>query len=243
MPASQSKRYLIYADESSHNGQRFMLQSGIILPFENLDQVEKAVAEYRQSENMRAELKWERVASQKYGEYKKFTDYFFSLNNNNELHYKALVIDASKIDNRRFNAGNRELGFFKFYYQLLLHSFGRNYGDKEIHVFLDQKSTSQSLDDFKEILNNGMASRYNNHARPFKLVEFVDSKKHCLSQMNDVILGGLAHRKNGVHLLPQTRQAKKDLSAYILKNSNVTDDVGDTPRRQSRFSVWNFKMS
>lgn len=236
-----SKRYYIYTDESNQTGNRYMVLSGVILPEANLDKVESSIAVYRNTYNMQAELKWERVANQRYEEYKAFVDYFFSLNNADAMHFKALVVDNHKIDNRKYNAGDRELGFFKFYYQLLLHSFGRNFGSYDLHVFLDNKSTSQPLDEFRDILNNGIAKRYGISGRPFKLVEFKDSKQHGILQLNDVVLGGIAHRKNGTHLISTTREAKKNLSKYIVDQAGLTDEISTT--RQPRFSIWNFLMN
>ncbi|MEZ5433536.1 MAG: hypothetical protein R3F31_20715 [Verrucomicrobiales bacterium] len=52
-----------------------------------------------------------------------------------DVRFRAIVIDRTKIDLVRFHDGDGELGFYKFYYQLLLH-WTREY---RYWVFCDQK--------------------------------------------------------------------------------------------------------
>jgi hypothetical protein len=81
--------------------------------------------DYRDLYAMHAELKWRKVSRSKLAECKRFLDYFLTLNTADQLHFKCIVLDTHQFDHRRFNAGDTEIGFYKFYYQLLLKCFGR----------------------------------------------------------------------------------------------------------------------
>jgi len=118
--------YHIYCDESRQTKDRYMVIGGIIIPEENVDIFNQTMEKFRQEENMRAELKWSKVTNQKLAKYLRFVDYFFALNNTDKLHFHATIIDNHRMDYKRFSKGDREEGFYKFYYELLLQSFGRH---------------------------------------------------------------------------------------------------------------------
>lgn len=239
----EKKKRTLFCDESSQSNARFMVIGGVITPFENVEIISEHINQKKSDLGLNSEVKWTKITNQKQREYQELTNYFFSLCNNDKLHFKCIIIDNHRIDNRQYNAGNRELGFFKFYYQLLLHSFGRWYSDEcELHVLLDQKSTNQSLDDFREILNNGIASRYSISSRPYKQVEFRDSKLTPILQLNDLVIGAIAHRKNGLHNLSECRESKKLISQQVIEMAGVAEDLRTTPKASKRFAIWNFSM-
>lgn len=235
--------YDIYADESRQNKDRFMVLGGIITPSANIQAIDDTMAKFRDETNMRSELKWSKVSNQKFAEYKRFVDFFFSLNDNDKFHFHCLVVDNHKINHHRYNQGDKEVGFYKFYYQLLLHKFGRPYGkDNSLHVRLDHRTTPYSLDDLKLVLNNGYKKAKHSTHEPFRSVEPRNSKNSELMQINDIILGAISSCRNGVHLLAETRQSKRDLAAYVLEKAGIKDTAINTPRRMQRFSIWNFQM-
>jgi hypothetical protein len=155
MPLGQKKIYHIYCDESRQCVDRFMVLGGIIIDAEDVKTVNDTMANYRNVHNMRSELKWSKVKNQKIQEYKTFIDYFFALNNTDKVHFKCMVIDNHKVNHKKFNAGDNEKGFYKFYYQLLLNSFGRPYyiekDNTRFIVHPDERSTKYKLDDLKDI--------------------------------------------------------------------------------------------
>jgi len=137
-----------------------MVIGGLIALRENESRFAEAMALYRQSQNMWAELKWTKVSDQKLSEYRALIDLFFSVNR--AFHFKAIVVDTQEIDNGRYNKNDAELGFYKLMYQFLLHSFGAYLrpGDRCV-IFLDQRTTSRyKLSTLCAILNNGLRKRY-----------------------------------------------------------------------------------
>lgn len=232
----------IYCDESCQDSHNFMLLGGIAIKAELVPSFESAVAQIRQETNMHKELKWSRVTPQKQAEYQKFIDLFFDWNESGQLSFHCMILDNTKIDHRQFG-GSYELGFYKFVYQLLLHCFGKRYGgSNDLHVFLDQRQTGYDMGEVRKILNNGMTARFKNDRRPFRLVEPVDSKKVSAIQINDLILGALGYRKNKRHLVAGTKQAKIDLSGYVMKRAGLKPDLKSTPLTQSQFTVWDFML-
>lgn len=237
--------YYISCDESRQN-QRYMLLGGLIIHRDKIDKFNSMIRLYRDKYNMKAELKWTKVSQQKFQEYKLLIDDFFILNNANDIQFKCIVVDTHKIDNLKFNSNNYEIGFYKFYYQLLLNSFAKNFCNDRIKVKfivnLDHRISSYSLNDLKEVLNNGCKSKGFSHSKPFLSIEPIDSKKSDLIQLNDIILGSIGFIRNGFDRLPNSSEAKIKLASYIKKKSNITSYEKGSTYYQRRFNVWNFRM-
>lgn len=241
----KSPVFQIFCDESRQSKDRFMILGGIILPQENIDEFNSTMEAFRTKHNMHAELKWSKVSNQKINEYKAFVDYFFALNNTDKIHFHSLIIDNHKVNHKKYNKGNKELGFYKFYYQLLLHSFGKEYSkhNARLIVTLDHRTTSYKLSTLLLVLNKGIKKRYNIDYSPFVSVEPKDSKKSQLLQINDIIIGAVGFQKNGYHLLSNSKKAKIELAQYIADKAGLNDLLENTWREQKRFTIWNFKLT
>lgn len=196
-----------------------MVLGGIIIKASNIEAFNSTMLKFRQEENMNSELKWSKVTSQKLKEYKRFVDFFFALNNTDKLHFKSLIIDNHSVDHKKFSDGDKEIGFQKFYYQLLFNCFGRQYYIQECStkflVHPDQRNSPYSLEELKNILNNGMSKKFGAGVRPFVSIEPKNSKISEPVQLNDIILGAIGFQKNGYHLLGTSRVAKIELAEYI----------------------------
>lgn len=236
----------VFCDESRQSQHRYMILGGIIINAKYMKTFENTMQGFRQDFNMTKELKWTKVSMAKLEEYKKFVDYFFALNDTDYAHFHCLILDTHQINHKKYNKGDSDLGFYKFYYQLLLHSFGNRYcsrGVKSLVVCLDQRTSRYSLSDLKDILNNGIYKRYGNATSPFKSVEAWDSKSSDVMQISDIILGAIGYHKNGYHLLADSSKAKINLANHISQKAGLTI-LGDGSRfGVHRFTTWNFRFT
>lgn len=239
----------IFCDESRQSQHRYMILGGIIINSKYLATFNDTMKNFRVQYNMNSELKWTKVSRSKLEEYKKFIDHFFALNDTDYLHFHCLILDTHQINHKKYNNGNADLGFYKFYYQLLLHSFGRNYcaissGKAEsLVVCLDEKSSKYSLSELKRVLNNGINKKHGISTNPFKSVEPLDSKRSDVMQIADIIMGAIGYQKNGFHLLSNSSEAKKELANYIAKKVGVETLGNNSSYHVVRFKTWNFKFS
>lgn len=239
--------YHICCDESRQSKDRFMVIGGTIIPLNNVEQFNETMQKYRTEQKMFSELKWSKVTNQKLAEYKRFVEYFFALNNTDNLHFHCIIIDNHQVNHKKFNKGDKELGFYKFYYQLLLHSFGKRYyregeNDKFI-VHVDYRTTHYSLNTLKTVLNRGIKKKYSIDTSPFVSIEPRESKKSELIQINDIILGAIGFQKNGYDLLAGTRDSKKELVKYITNQAGLPNLMQNSPWGKTRFTIWNFNLS
>lgn len=235
--------YHIFCDESRQSAERFMVLGGIVIPDINVFTVNETMKQFRVQTKMHAELKWAKVSNQKLEEYKTFVDYFFALNNANRAHFHCIVFDNHQINHAKYSGGDKEKGFYKFYYQLLLNCFAKHYKGQRFIVHLDERTSSYPLGDLKRILNNGVGKKFQDYTSPFVSIEPQNSKLSEVMQLNDLILGAVGYHKNALHLIPGGKKCKKDLSAYIAKKSGVEILGENTRYGQVRFKVWNFRLS
>jgi hypothetical protein len=167
----------IYCDESRQTGARFMVLGGIVIPDDKLVSINQALQKYRREEHMTAELKWIKVTNRKFGKYKLFVDHFFALNIRDCAHFHSMILDSHQFNHRKFNEGKTDLGYYKFLYQLLLHSFGRHYwknrrGEEcKLIVHPDERTSNYPLERLKTTLNYSMAKKYSVKTKPFELVQ------------------------------------------------------------------------
>jgi hypothetical protein len=232
---------VFFADEACISQDRFTVVGGVCIHRNNIPIVRKNLSAYRNKFNMTSELKWSKISNQKIEEYKALVDYFFWLNSSDIVHFHSLIFDSHKANHGRFNNGCRDTGLSKLYYQLILHKFGGRYPDTDMAVCLDHRNSKTPHEDLRRMLNAGVSKKFGIDKAPIKQVVSADSKKDDILQMNDVILGAVGAVRNGKHELVGGRAAKMELAKYVLQKSGLNGFEVDSPRRVTRFTVWNFR--
>ncbi|NLE37223.1 MAG: DUF3800 domain-containing protein [Pirellulaceae bacterium] len=235
----------VYCDESRQTQDRFMVFGGLVVHASAVEAFNKAMALWRDAHSMHAELKWTKVSGKKLAEYRSLVDLFFSLAGKNQLHFKSVVFDTTQIDYRTYHKGDKELGFYKFFYQFLLHCFGR-YGveyNARMIVHFDQRQTKQKLSTFCVILNRGIRKKFKCDRDVVRSVQAVDSKRCELMQVADVLMGAIGYQNNDCDRRLGARQAKIDLADYIATKANLMTLKQNTPWKMRHFGIWQFQFT
>ena len=124
----------------------------------------------------------------------------------------------------------------------LLYKHARLYPER-LYAYLDSRTTRQSLDGVRAMLNGRCATKLGRKEFPFRRVVFRNSKESDMLQLNDVLLGAVAWVKNGHGLRPDASVAKNDLAAHLMTRAGLASLDADTPKSRTRFTVWNFRLS
>jgi hypothetical protein len=219
-----------------------MIFGGIITSAKNVELFNRSMELYRNAHNLHAELKWGKVSAGKLKEYKALIDLYFSCSRG--FHFKSIIIDTYQIDHNKFNQGDKELGFYKFMYQFLLHSFGRYARNEDKYlVYLDQRNTSYPLLQLKLILNRGLKKKYLQiRSDVVRNIQPIDSKKSELLQVADILMGAIGYQKNGCHTRTNASKAKVSLAEYISQKANILSLCQNTPYSKKDFCIWNFRL-
>ena len=246
VPSEQGRVYYVYCDESRQTKHRYMILAGAIVTAKDVSSIEKALIQCRHDTRMTAELKWAKVSHGKLDAYKHLVDCFVGLINADKLHFKAVIFDAYQVDHSRFSKGDHEEGFYKFYYQMLLHRFGKRYCKSEnlarFLVFLDQRTTKYSLETLRNFLNQGMASRFAVTSSPFRKIEPKDSKMCDIIQLIDIITGAIGYQWNLLHQRKGANVAKVELAAHLARRLGWPHLLFETTAQARRFEIWKFQL-
>ena len=98
------------------------------------------------------------------------------------FHYYSLVVDNSKMDHKRFNDGDKEIGFNKMLFRLLF-QFARKYRSQPIfYAYLDHRATVHTPDRMRLMLNGRARKVLNVTHNPFRVCQFRNSEDVRLIQ-------------------------------------------------------------
>lgn len=183
-------------------------------------------------------MKWTKVSPAKLDAYKRVADVFWQRPKIAPVFHSA-VVDTHLRNERHFNDGNREIGFNKEIYQLLM-KFRRLHGGYAYHVFPDERKTASRTEELRTILNAG-ARKKGQANYPFRRVHFRSSHDEPMLQITDLLIGAIAFRLNGHRMAQGASKAKCELSDYILDRARIRDVFTDTSV-SGKFTIWHRQL-
>lgn len=224
----------VYCDEaypdllSSKKPQvKFMLLGSLWLQKNNRNEYKQAIHHLRDQHLIGGEFKWRKVSPSKIKFYKSLISWFCDQEEN--LRFRCVVIDHSLVDLIKFHDNDQELGFYKFYYQMLhhwIHDFNK------YTFFCDFKSNRQR--DRLHVLKQCL--EYSNLSSTIQNVQAVRSMESVLLQLTDVLMGIASARLNQGS---NQSHAKLDLVDHL--ESLLGRKLASTPLHEKKFNV--FKMN
>lgn len=205
----------IYCDESRQDllvnkaniktNDRYACFGGIWVPNEKRSKLKQQINNIKQEYGIHGEFKWGNVSNNKLDFYHELVDLFF-LPENVDLHFRCVVIDALEVDNAQFNDSDQELGYYKFYYQLLHNWLTASY---DYYIFTDFKTNKDRsrLNELKRIVNLGMGGDR------IKIIQAIDSSESVILQLQNILMGTVAYKFNFGY--NGQSDAKKELVALV----------------------------
>lgn len=239
-PAMRRERSDVFIDESSQTQNRYLVIGAGIVPAGDSAPANETLMACRKPElNAYGELKWVKVSTAKSPAYKRTVDAFFDSQALRSGEFHCVVIDTSRFDHRRFNQGDREIGFSKEIFQLC-RKIGRLYPGT-FHVYLDRRETTETPEKVRLILNRAAKRDGDRREWPYRRMQFRDSKSLPLLQLVDIFCGALAYALNGHAKAPGASPAKTGLSAHVLARAGIGNPFVDTTRK-GKFTIWHRQL-
>lgn len=231
------RTYDIFIDESSQTKHKHILLGGLVvqrdLTFALNAMLEMACSYY----NISREAKWTKVSKRHLPAYRALVDTFFkSPEYITPCHFHVNAIESARQNHSKFNEGNKEIGFNKEIYQLIL-KFVMLYPDGIYHIHLDYRDTSSGNDELRRILNNGIYRRFDRSDRPVRRVQMRKSHDVLALQLVDILLGGVGYQLNGHIDKDNASQPKSSLSRHITDLARINDIKSDTSK-SGKFTLW-----
>ncbi|MFA5904996.1 MAG: DUF3800 domain-containing protein [Desulfobacula sp.] len=177
----------VYCDEaypdlfsSSHPQARYLVIGSIWINNNDRNRFKEDIHNLRDRHKIGGEFKWTKVSPSRVVFYKELLTWFHNQGEN--LRFRCIAIDQQQVNLIHFHQSDQELGFYKFYYQMLhhwIHPFNH------YQIFCDFKNNRlrNRLHTLKVCLGNA------NLTAIIDTVQSVRSNESVFVQLADVITG------------------------------------------------------
>ena len=223
-------KYEIYCDESciealyDKSAHEYTVIGGVWIPADKRQEVKTLLKNIKMKYRKHGELKWNKIAPSSVDMYLEVINMFLQLP---FIRFRAICVKAADINHERFNNGNGEIGFYKFYFQLIQHWLLH---DNEYLLFLDHKVNGYKhrVNELCHILNlASMANVLQAQALP--------SNQSILIQLADVLTGTVAATFNG-----NVKGAKKQICDRLVEY--IGHPIQGTGVTEDKFNVFEMKL-
>jgi hypothetical protein len=194
--------YNVYCDESCHlvsNDSKYMLIGAVYCPKSKVKKVNEYIEHLKENYNIsnKIELKWNKIDKKTEKLYLDIINYFF---NNDDLKFRVIVIDKTKLDHEKYNQTENEF-YHKTYYEMLKYIIipGNSY-----NIYPDIKDTN-SYYYHQVMLDYLRIKMQDTNKKTIKKVQPIRSYEAPILQINDILIGALSYHyrnlsKNSVKL-------------------------------------------
>lgn len=222
----------VYCDESRQDliaqkkiGQFFLIGS-LWLPANIRDDVKAGIVQLRQKYSAWGEIKWNKISPSKKDFYLELIELFISYKE--KLRFRCIAVESSKVDLGWHNH-DKELGFYKFYYQLLHHWL---LDLNSYTIFCDTK-TNRDPSRLK-VLSECLSSA--NLTAKINFIQALPSHQVVLIQLTDLLLGiASAKLNNGTH-------SKTKLEIITHLENKLGHQLMPTLQIEEKFNVFKIKL-
>lgn len=222
--------YNVYCDESRHTSDpsdRYMVIGAVSVPRDCKREIVNQIHHLRAQHATQGEFGWKRLSPNKQAFYEDALNLFLG---RPELQFRCVVVDRHAIDNELYSDGDAELGFYKLYYQMLVHWLSPQCS---YHIYLDTQNTREKgrFSTLRDILRRRLMGR----ARILSL-EPAESSELELMQLTDLLIGAVGYAWNGRSASPVKVAFVNALAAGLGRSTIVASTVpGET-----KFNIFSF---
>lgn len=97
----------------------YMVIGSIWIQRDNREEFKKGIHFLREKHRIGPEFKWGKLSQSRLEFYKDLINWFW--NQGDKLRYRCILVEKNRVDLIHYHQNDQELGFYKFYYQLLHH--------------------------------------------------------------------------------------------------------------------------
>ena len=210
----------IYCDESRHTSDprdHFFVIGGILCPREKKKEIVHQIHKLQWEHNTQGEFGWKRLSPNRKDFYWAILNLFIK---ENDLSFRCIIVNRNSLDHDRYNNGDEELGFYKLYYQLLIHWLKPQ---QAYYIYLDwqQNKFQDRFAILRDILRRKLSGR-----AAIRCLEPVGSKNIPMIGLADLLIGAVGYHWNSRGASKIKVDFCNDLSKLLhinnLKNSTFT---------------------
>ena len=228
-------KFEVYCDEtlpdlftSAHATARYLLIGSLWLPSDLREEVKARVSGLRKQWAVHGEIKWRKISPSKVGFYTELIDIFMSFGL--DLRFRCIAVECRAM-NLGLHNGDAELGFYKFYYQVL-HHWILDQNEYTVYCDLKQNRDRTRLPTLKRVLGSA------NRTSIIRDVQSLPSSEVVLLQLCDVLLGAASARMNPREDLGA---AKETVIAHLERRLN-RPRLAPTHKSEEKFNVFKIRL-
>lgn len=185
----------VYCDESQtdifctkSSPAKFLVLGSLWVHHERREELKLQLHELRNQHKIGPEFKWSKISSSRKDFYLEFLNWFFG--QGLDVRYRCILVPKASLDLVKFHQSDAELGFYKFYYQLL-HHWIRDFNTYRVFCDYKRDRLSDRLETLKSCLSNS------NITSEIASLQWVRSEESVLIQAVDVLTGAVSAKMNG----------------------------------------------
>ena len=221
----------VYCDESrpdllssKNSPSEFLVIGSLWLKTDDRDTYKESIHELRNIHRIGGEFKWQKISPSKATFYLELIDWFYKQGEN--LRFRCIAVEQQKVNLLHYHDNDQELGFYKFYYQLIHHWI---LDFNKYTIFCDFKSNRRL--DRLHVLKRCLEQ--SNLSSTIENVQAVRSRESVLIQLTDVLTGAAAARLNETLV---TGSAKNEVANRLEKH--LKRKIGHTWKNEQKFNVF-----
>lgn len=206
----------IYCDESchlEHDHINVMVLGAVWCPTSEVREVNQRITEIKAKFGLgfNYELKWTKISPNHYKMYYDIIDYFFD---NDDLHFRGVVIPDKRILNHSEFNQSHDLWYYKMFFTLFKNILEP---DSEYKIFLDYKDSrgGERIRNLHKVLCNSV---YDFSREIIKDIQLVNSRQVAIIQVADILTGAIAYLHRGI----TANIGKNEIINRIKKRSGYT---------------------
>ena len=227
-------RFEVYCDEANPDvltsespRARYLMIGSLWLPVELRNEIKSRVAALRLRHKAWGEIKWSKVSPNRRDFYVELIDLFVSYGDN--LRFRCIAVDRTQL-NLALHGNDGELGFYKFYYQLLHHWI---LDFNEYRIFCDVKS---NRDPKRLPVLERCLSRANLTSR-IDSIQSLPSHEVVLIQLCDLLLGAASSRINDT-----LREGSAKAAVVQRLELALGRALGPTHKTKEKFNIFKIRL-
>ncbi len=221
----------VYCDESRHTSDKsdiYMVIGAISCPREYKREIVHQVHCLKRRFNTQGEFGWKRLSPNRKDFYWELIELF---KKDEHLSFRCIVVDRTCLDHDKYNMGDGELGFYKLYYQMLIHWLKP---ECVYHIYMDwqQNKTQNRFSDLRFFLQRKLSGK----AKIVSL-EPVTSSNQPLIELTDLFIGAVGYAWNNRN----SSQTKVDFCNDLARAVGFKHLHVSTFPDASKFNIFNWQ--
>lgn len=229
-------KFEVYCDEAQPDiftaaepQARYLMIGSLWLPADMRADAKDKISRLREIHKVHGEMKWTKISPSKVEFYLELVDLFMSYGS--DMRFRCIAVDRNQVNMKHHN-NDSELGFYKFYYQVLHHWI---LDFNEYSVFCDRKPNRDKtrLHVLARCLNNA------NRSSVISNVQSLPSNQVALLQLSDVLLGAASSRMNGTL---GDGSAKEAIVKRLEGRLDLRGTLGPTAAGEKKFNIFRIRL-